>query len=870
MLWATIWPELGLPVKSLSLPRSTQCAICKAANNSSIIFPDPVFGGQWHSCSSCGFSGDTIELAQAVWGLNLTATMTKIRSISPTVPDDLDLDHYEKVRDNRKAIAKLAVDGMAAARNPSQAFQRLLEYGRLRWSNIPEQRRADAAKVFGISDSRTINRAFRPHAVSHTGLLDGVRKIFPGSRWDETIFIPLREVPGRVDGMWFGGRRLEVADRTHEFFDQRSQGIGYHADLAYPEQLIGVRNPMHYLRLQFRSLRLDSFPPNYVLHGLGDKLDTGWAIFPNAEVLFWEHILNARAFYRAIKRDAKITMAGPRVKTESEVSNWIGEHSPGDIAALLNRGARHWTDVMSKYIAESSDREVEQMLLELRSLGEPLLDVADKLDRKAKEKALRLVPENKSIKYTAAGHCNVIEQGGGWWAVTWRGQAMPICDYIIRVEKIITYKTGEITYVGYVLYRNEKVPFAAHGKVFEKDPSAFIQDLLVRNQKGFGHCNPQWKSKLLPIAASFHEPEFVAGLDKVGWNQETGQLSLPRHTYGLAGTSMGEANWYPHLPAAVIPPPASVSLDKLEKLSEDTAANRALWNLATHVLATVLGPGVGQEAPGVLLTGSGTLRVMPACLEALGVQRSQIQNMTNLGRLWDLEEQHDWPRLVMSNLSMHMYLVKDWIDQHPGKCRAFVLSQDSMAVPLCLDEGWRHIEINNGRLTSTAYVADALSAYIDDWVKRMLAGEVQPTGDWYEWVRSDLIAWAKTLGVDLEAARMGRENVDSPDEALLYWTRYIHKALGSGDVQMARPEMAGDRTAIRVEQDGLWFPENWQTLFRRLPNQKLKPSNLGWHLESAGALVERTSRQDKPGFLVSYKWWRAQSDRSAPNLKIVG
>ncbi len=796
--------------------------------------------------------------------------MAKIRTIMPMLPDDLDVDYYEKMRNNRRAIAELAVTGMAAARNPSQAFQRLLEHGRLRWSNIPEQRRADAAKVFGITDSRTVNRAFRPQAVSHTGLIEGVRKIFPGSRWTDTIFIPLREVPGRVDGMWFGGRRLEPEDRTHEFFDQHSQGIGYHADLAYPAQLIGVRNAMHYLRLQFRSLRLDSSPPNYVLHGLGDKLDTGWAIFPNAEVLFWDHILNARSFYRAIRRDAKITMAGPRIKTEAEVSNWIGEHSPNDIQELLNRGARHWTEVMSKYILESSDREAEQMLLDLQGLGESIVDVTDKLDRKAKEKALRLVPENKSVKYTAAGNCSVIEQNGGWWAVSSRGQALQICDYVIRVEKIITYKTGEATYIGHVLYRGEKVPFAVAGKTIEKDPILFVQNLLVRNQKGFGHCNPQWKTKLISIAASFHEPEFIAGLDRVGWNQETGQLSLPRHTYGLAGVSAGEADWYPHLPAATIPPPDSVNLDKLEKLSEDNASNRALWNLAIQALAVLLGPGVGREAPGALITGSGTLRVLPACIEALGVLKSQIQNMTNLGRLWDLDERHDWPRMVMSNLSMHVYLVREWIEQHPGTCRSMVLATDNMAVPLCLDDGWRHIEINNGRLAPMAYVADAMSAYIDDWVKRMLAGKVQPTGDWYEWVRTDLIGWAKKLGVDLQAAKMGRKDVDAPDEALRYWTRHIHKALAAGDIHMLRPEMAGSRTCIRIEHEGLWFPEAWQTLFRGHSLAKQRPGKLGWHLESAGALVERAERQDKPGFLVSYQWWRAQAATAAPNLKVVG
>src|SRR3954463_9663553 len=71
------WPQtlalLGLSLTDEALPARLDCPLCGLRRLH--VYPDVLCGGAWFACSDCGRCGDLIELAAALWGMDLYATL---------------------------------------------------------------------------------------------------------------------------------------------------------------------------------------------------------------------------------------------------------------------------------------------------------------------------------------------------------------------------------------------------------------------------------------------------------------------------------------------------------------------------------------------------------------------------------------------------------------------------------------------------------------------------------------------------------------------------------------------------------------------------------------------------------------------------
>src|SRR5688572_17351102 len=67
-------PDVQVPV----LPFRTTCVSCRTQNLD--IYQDFTSGGAWSYCRSCGYGGDMLELASAVWSTDVYQTLVGIAS----------------------------------------------------------------------------------------------------------------------------------------------------------------------------------------------------------------------------------------------------------------------------------------------------------------------------------------------------------------------------------------------------------------------------------------------------------------------------------------------------------------------------------------------------------------------------------------------------------------------------------------------------------------------------------------------------------------------------------------------------------------------------------------------------------------------
>src|SRR3954469_15641560 len=74
--WASILTLFDRKPEVALLPCKVQCPIsCGGVLH---VIHDYCAGGAWAYCNTCNFKGDMIELASAVWNLDVATTITKL------------------------------------------------------------------------------------------------------------------------------------------------------------------------------------------------------------------------------------------------------------------------------------------------------------------------------------------------------------------------------------------------------------------------------------------------------------------------------------------------------------------------------------------------------------------------------------------------------------------------------------------------------------------------------------------------------------------------------------------------------------------------------------------------------------------------
>jgi len=344
------------------------------------------------------------------------------------------------------------------------------------------------------------------------------QRIFKGLGWDDVLLTPFYDLPGRVAGFMFLGRRgVNPADQVFHALERR-QGQGqkyrpYEAGLAWLPQLcrdspdrefLAISDPWLALRLQLRHFQGFSTPlPLTVWHDgpAGRTSRQAWQILEGRRVVIWSWQLDHRAVYQAIQANADIALAGPEEPTARSLAHYARQHIPIDLVRRILSRARPWREALGRWARDASEGAIEELLLNLESYG---VDVAD-LCRSSP--ALRCgkwcQPSRLPEKVVLLDGRRFIERSDGWYHCTKDHKFLKIVDGVIRVERVEATENpqGQI-YHGKVLFRGELIPFRVKlGPRYRL--ARAVKDMLLHQDKGVLYLSIHYHKYLEELALLF-------------------------------------------------------------------------------------------------------------------------------------------------------------------------------------------------------------------------------------------------------------------------------------------------------------------------------------------------------------------------------
>jgi hypothetical protein len=518
--WPALADALELPVASQALPASTVCPTCHKSNLT--VYQDSITGGGWHHCFDCGQSGDLIELASYAWKITPKAALVKLVErgfpLSASNITDVNvngyLDKYVQKRRRTKELWEEARRYVVTGNTPSLNY--LKAYFRLN-ATLSQQRMVEGpAKLFGALPRKQVEQ--------FCGRTNKNR-VFQGRGWQDVVVIPRFDLPDRICGFEFIGRNGEPEDRVIRAVGEFS-GRGFPREIGLAglqlvslkssvlgNTVIAVPDAMLLLRFQMRQFNTSLVPLPVVAWHDSPKhfTNSAWISLKDRKVVFWAPHIDAATVQQAQSMNAWISTVGPNPgSTWTDWYGYIGENSALDLARLIDRTAKPWSEAVEKATKDWNDGAVATLLNDLERRGCDVHEVVSTCNLRT----------NVSVRISGVKHTKLLDTGfveredSGWYSIKadGRGEKL-ITDAILRIEKIVS---GDDTYYcGKVRYRGEEYPFVERQKAVESNTSRWIRSLLLNRKVGRSVCawEKKWSGWLVPLATQFYEPEIVSDTD---------------------------------------------------------------------------------------------------------------------------------------------------------------------------------------------------------------------------------------------------------------------------------------------------------------------------------------------------------------------
>ena len=184
-------------------------------------------GGQWYACAGCGWAGDMIEFAAAVWKIGIPAAVMRLEQLGvPWSEEQVTEDsirRYEarhiNARRRLRDLWEQSQKGPLLAKEPK--LGRLLGQLHLRKELQGERwQEGPGAMIAGMS-RETVEQALHPGSARQGGPADykgkyandpSQARLFRGSGWDALVALPYFDLPGRIATLRLYGREGRVPD----------------------------------------------------------------------------------------------------------------------------------------------------------------------------------------------------------------------------------------------------------------------------------------------------------------------------------------------------------------------------------------------------------------------------------------------------------------------------------------------------------------------------------------------------------------------------------------------------------------------------------------------------------------------------------
>ena len=357
------------------------------------------------------------------------------------------------------------------------------------------------------------------------------------------------------------------------------------------------------LALQLRSMNgyISTRPINIVAY----SDDTGYTAWHNTKakkIVFWSPQITYKLFAQALKTNNAFVSFSPKI--EENVTEGIRKLSFMGWRQAIEKSQVPVEEALVKWLLSLEINEAEQAIDKLGltyTFCESLVNKQEEYKTKVQLNNLfKIVDGSKTVFVDGKEVC----QAGGNWSEVYKAGPQQITDFILHFDRIQVPTSGTKPHIIGHVEKNKKVfPFREVLETLELDTAGWLTKFLLEQKEAIPVISPRWRKKLFVLAQTFHNPEVVSCIDKVGYTEEHGFIfnnftfknneiiENVEKNYDIIGS---------YIPCQFLPPPKIPALVPAAFMIPTKNAV-VVWSLIFSVLLNFEAQKRGAETKGIII-----------------------------------------------------------------------------------------------------------------------------------------------------------------------------------------------------------------------------------------------------------------------------
>lgn len=854
------------------------------------IFPDVATGGQWHYCYGCpdgANCGDMLQLAARKWQLSIPATISKL--VRAGVRLDCVTDREEAVRSyernhvrQHERLYKLWTSSNGNKIRVGEGRGRLRQIGWSGSSNTPSAGGPwdrGPGQLAGLAHANDVNRAVLGHLKKFTETATS-SQLFRGRRWDNLLLFPYYNVPGRIHALYMIGRDMRPdEDALFKVVGPVSKkveeaGLWYHPSvLASRNPIVMFDSPVTPGRIYMRNAALqDSIPAMGAWHAdLTHRTSReAWYPFFGRKIVFWTASVESEVVIQAIRAGGFIYVSEVEHASDERGWNkyrthWVNTLKSDPQLKKMVKNSKPWAVVLSDYLQELDDSDVEDLFRKLQEAGEDKDRILRQCDAVQAERCHKILANSRGNRFILLDGKNIEERESGWYVTTKTGREELVTDAILRIEKVLSQPKASKTLLrGHILFDNKAVPFCEDKNAIERNPLKWMQEYLIHKQIGLISFNPSWKYRIVQLATRFHPPKLSTGLEAVGWNPAEQCFDLPSYrikSFGELESNDG-ADVDGNTPAVDLPEPMEIAPTDFGSLLDITRANTMFWASWIAMVSSIVAPALGKKPDGLLLVGMGAAEGAKLAGEALGIKDYAMTGQTP-EFLLDQARTHNWPvGAGLDNNTLPAAKAKRLIDG-PASHNLVIPTTWYPCVTAMVNGGWNCV-VNQKPVEYKQNVVELAKPLLPSYLQHLMKVNLQ-----LNWNKRSLVDCVFSSVSDWIASLHGSPTILKwAKERLLAGSIGIRARLSANLLGYLVYDglVVAKKGLVRERKNTLWiFPNSYFLPKAALANAlsekgvaQIKPAKLSECLMLEKALIGETEINGISGWSIQKQWFDAQ------------
>jgi hypothetical protein len=725
------------------------------------------------------------------------------------------------------------------------------------------------AQAMSISSVRTMRNTTQP--------LRRYRKhwLLPGDGWGLLLTIPFYDLPGRICGFFYAGRKWDATAGDYQYarapefaqtpamVDHDLQGLPNHgyceAGIAmalaathgryslFDNDLIVLDEPVLATKLQLRFLHASAQPAPLVATYTSPavRTTTVWRWTPADRLVFWSTAPDLAMLWQA--RNARGYISTCQA-TERVIATNLRTRPAATRLQLMRKDVISWEESARERLRTESATAAENTLLSLGLTGGELRQFIADCDTALAARLTAIQAGQVTLRQIVYDDSIIYEDDKGWFTQ----QAFQICNFVLHIERSLVMATGKSAYQGYIQFQGQAWNFLVPSDRLDRTCWAWIRKFLQQKRVGVPICAIRWRKCLVDIALRLHPPVSQAGYDVVGWDAPSCHFILPNYSMGLTG----EVNLNtpcvaldPLRPATAFVPPAPIPVPVLQVLDVRNTENAVIWGTLACILAGVLAPAMRHPSQGIVLRGVGAHQLGTRVALACGCPR-WARRMRDTAIYDHRHYRHRWP--VVTGLAVWLRWAQ--VNADAASAHAVLTPPAISAHALNIDQRWNSV-ICNKQLSKLPVPAEALAnicgGYLQDICRRKF--QLEPCGKSpLITLLNDIASWYKRQGGHAAAVRAAHRMLEWPGhpDGSVHFMRLLFAVVNQASpaaTAAAQPVMAAD---------SVWVPQQpvltYNTSITAIP---LNAANITQALAASGGLIREETRDGQLGWTVAADWF---------------